>query len=81
MQLEVSFEKNVKKNNNVEKEIDAKKPPKIATYSNLCKSLLILMPKPARTAPSLNSGIFFSSSNWLKIMLDVVDDLYFHNYQ
>ena len=40
-----------KKNNNVEKEIDAKKPPKIATYSNLCKSLLILIPKPDRNSP------------------------------
>ena len=58
MQLEVSFEKNLQKNNNLEKEIDAKKPPKIATYSNLCKSLLILMPKPARTAPLPEFGNF-----------------------
>ena len=58
VQLEVSYENKLQKNNNVEKEIDAKKPPKIATYSNLCKSLLILIPKPARTAPLPEFGNF-----------------------
>ena len=58
VQSVVSFEKKIKKNNNVEIEIDAQKPLKIATYSNLCKSLLILMPKPARTAPLPKFGNF-----------------------
>ena len=52
------LKKKIKKNNNVEIEIDAQKPLKIATYSNLCKSLLILMPKPARTAPLPKFGNF-----------------------
>ena len=57
VQSVVSFEKK-KNNNNVEIEIVAQKPLKIATYSNLCKSLLILMPKPARTAPLPKFGNF-----------------------
>ena len=41
----------MEKNNNVEKVIEVKKPPKIATYSNLCRSLMILI-KKRPTMPS-----------------------------
>ena len=75
------MKKKIKKKDNVEREIDEKKTPKIATYSNLCKSLLIIIPQPPRTAPSLSSDFFSFPPNWLKITPDVVDSLYFHSFQ
>ena len=75
------MEKIFKKNNNVEKEMDAKKVQKL----QLIHPLQIVTDPCAQTGPYcpplLNSGIFFSSLNLLKITSDVVDGLYCHDFQ